>query len=88
MAVPSDSGEAPVQAIRGSTREALNVSDVRPGRHKKNGSTREALNVFPFLRSTVPIREKTIFPLDRSQKTPCRKTIGKAFFMGASHRLL
>ena len=69
MAVPSDSEEAsPVQAIRGSTREALNV--------------------FPFLRSTVPIREKTIFPLDRSQKTPCRKTIGKAFFMGASHRLL
>ena len=59
MAVPSDSGEAPVQAIRGSTRGALNV--------------------FPFLRSTVPIREKTIFPLDRSQKTPCRKTIGKAF---------
>ena len=46
MAAPSDSGEAPVQAIRGSTREALNV--------------------FPFLRSTVPIREKTIFPLDRS----------------------
>lgn len=68
MAVPSDSGEAPVLAIRGSTRGALNV--------------------FPFLRSTVPIREKTIFPLDRSQKTPCRKTIGKAFFMGASHRLL
>ena len=46
MAVPSDSEEAsPVLAIRGSTREALNV--------------------FPFLRSTVPIREKTIFPLDR-----------------------
>lgn len=68
MAVPSDSGEAPVQAIRGSTREALNV--------------------FPFLRSTVPIREKTIFPLDRSQKTPCRWFFGKAFFMGASHGLL
>lgn len=59
MAAPSDSREAPVLAIRGSTRGALNV--------------------FPFLRSTVPIREKTIFPLDRSQKTPCRKTIGKAF---------
>ncbi len=46
MAAPSDSREAPVLAIRGSTRGALNV--------------------FPFLRSTVPIREKTIFPLDRS----------------------
>lgn len=68
-------------AVPSDSEEASPVLAIR-------GSTRGALNVFPFLRSTVPIREKTIFPLDRSQKTPCRKTIGKAFFMGASHRLL
>lgn len=68
-------------AVPSDSEEATPVLAIR-------GSTRGALNVFPFLRSTVPIREKTIFPLDRSQKTPCRKTIGKAFFMGASHRLL
>lgn len=68
-------------AVPSDSEEASPVLAIR-------GSTRGALNVFPFLRSTVPIREKTIFPLDRSQKTPCRKNIGKTFFMGASHRLL
>ena len=68
-------------AVPSDSEEATPVLAIR-------GSTRGALNVFPFLRSTVPIREKTIFPLDRSQKTPCRKIIGKAFFMGESHRLL
>ena len=48
-------------AVPSDSEEASPVLAIR-------GSTRGALNVFPFLRSTVPIREKTIFPLGAVSK--------------------